>query len=378
MASTTTDTPKEDTDTNAETVESKEPEIEMEYRMLGGTGLKVSTLSFGFWGTYGLKEGLDRCVSVLRIVRKAGVNFFDNAEAYGKENGDAEIIMGQAIQKLKKEDPKSWRRSDIIISTKIFWGPGKGVNEVGLSRKHVIEGVNGCLERLQLDYVDVISCHRPDPLTSTEEVVRAFTSVIRAGKAFYWGTSEWSAQQITEAYWIAQVKGLIAPVVEQPQYNLFARERVEKKYLALYKQPYALGTTTWSPLNSGVLTGKYNKEVPKDSRFETYKWLQDKWGKEKADKIPKIDKLIAFAKKEFGDDVSVTQLAIAWVIKNKNVSTVLLGATKEHQIKENLKGLALAARLTAKHMEQIDEIMQNKPKKELAWGRTVENKTNPL
>ena len=162
----------------------KKEDDDVEYRLLGNTGLKISTLSFGFWATYGVKEGVDRCVSVLRICRKAGINFFDNAEYYGKEYGDAETIMGKALIRLQKEDPKLWRRSDIVITTKLFWGPGGGQNELGLSRKHVMEGINGSLKRLQLDYVDVVFCHRPDPLTPTEEVVRAFTTLIRQGKAF--------------------------------------------------------------------------------------------------------------------------------------------------------------------------------------------------
>jgi len=358
--------------------EEKKEEIGMEYRLLGNTGLKVSTLSFGFWATYGVKEGVDRCVSVLRICRKAGINFFDNAEAYGKENGDAEIIMGKALKKLQEEDSKLWRRSDICITTKIFWGPGGGQNEKGLSRKHVIEGINGSLKRLQLDYVDVVYCHRPDPLTPTEEIVRAYTSVIRQGKAFYWGTSEWTAQQITEAYWIAKMEGLIAPVVEQPQYNLFERENLEKNYLRLFNAPYKLGTTIWSPLKSGILTGKYNKEVPDGSRMaqKGYEWLSKRWDQEKAKQIPIVEKLIKFAKEKL--DTTVTCLAIAWCVKNKNVSTVLLGATKEHQIEENLKSLAIAKKLTPDMMKEIDEIVGTKPKLAGHYGRFLENKTDPL
>mmetsp|Transcript_68104 Transcript_68104/g.108092 ORF Transcript_68104/g.108092 Transcript_68104/m.108092 type:complete len:362 (-) Transcript_68104:227-1312(-) len=358
--------------------EQKKPEFEMEYRMLGNTGLKVSTLAFGFWATYGVKEGVDRCVSVLRICRKAGINFFDNAEAYGKENGDAEKIMGQAIKKLQEEDPKAWRRSDIVISTKIFWGPGGGQNEKGLSRKHVIEGMNGCLERLQLDYVDVVFCHRPDPLTPTEEVVRAFTSLIRQGKAFYWGTSEWSAQQITEAYWIAKVEGLIAPVVEQPQYNMFTRDNLEKEFLRLFDAPYRLGTTIWSPLKSGILTGKYNKDVPDGSRMaqKGYEWLAKRWDAEKAEYIPKVEKLMELAKNKL--DTTVACLAIAWCVKNKNVSCVLLGATKEQQIEENLKALAVAAKLTPDLMKEIEEIIASKPALPGNFGRSLDDKTNPL
>jgi len=350
--------------------------IDMEYRMLGGTGLMVSTLSFGFWATYGVKEGVDRCVSVMRICRNAGINFFDNAEAYGKENGDAETIMGQAIKKLEAEDAKLWRRSDICVTTKLFWG-GKGKNEGGLSRKHLIEGMKASLARLQMDYVDVVFCHRPDPLTPTEEVVRGMTQLIRNGQAFYWGTSEWTAQQITEAFWIAKTEGLIAPVVEQPQYNMFEREKVEKEFKRLYAAPYSLGTTIWSPLKSGILTGKYNKEVPDGSRMaeKGYEWLAKQWGATKAERIPIVEKLIGFAKKL---DTTVTCLAIAWCVKNKNVSTVLLGATKEHQIEENLKSLAVAKKLTPEMMDELDEILGNKPTQPGAWGRTLDNKTDPL
>jgi len=355
----------------------KDDKPEMEYRMFGNSGLKVSTLGFGFWATYGVKEGVDRCVAVLRICRKAGINFFDNAEAYGKENGDAEAIMGMAIKKLQEEDKKLWRRSDIVITTKLFWG-GSGQNEKGLSRKHVIEGMNASLKRLQLDYVDVVYCHRPDPLTPTEEVVRAFTNVIRSGKAFYWGTSEWSAQQITEAYWIAKMENLIPPIVEQPQYNLFEREKVEKEFIRLYDGPYGLGLTTWSPLKSGILTGKYNQAVPDGSRMaqKGYEWLAKKWDSTKAKQIPVVEKLMEFAKNKLS--TTVTCLAIAWCIKNKNVSVVLLGATKEHQIEENLKALEVAKKLTPDMMKEIDEIVGTKPTLPGHAGRFLENKTDPL
>jgi len=324
--------------------ETKQNEAEMEYRLLGGTGLKVSTLSFGFWATFGVKEGLDRCVSIMRICRNAGINFFDNAEAYGANNGDAELIMGQALQILKKEDPEKWRRTDIVISTKLFWG-GSGQNEKGLSRKHVIEGMKASLKRLQLDYVDIVFCHRADLLAPTEEVVRAMSDVVTSGQALYWGTSEWTAQQYTEAYWIAKTENLVPPIAEQPEYNMFKRERFEKEYFRLYKAPYKMGTTIWSPLKSGILTGKYNKEIPKGSRFDEkgYEFLKDRFEKEKEELIPKVEKLTEYAKKNF--NTSVSCLAIAWCVKNRNVSTVLLGATKEEQIQENLKSLEVAKKL---------------------------------
>jgi len=318
-----------------------------------------------------VKEGVDKCVEVMRICRKAGINFFDNAEAYGKENGDAEIIMGEAYQRLLKEDPILWRRSDVCFTTKIFWG-GKGVNEKGLSRKHVMEGFNQSLKRLNVDYVDVVFCHRFDVLTGTEEVVRAFSDLVQSGKALYWGTSEWTAAQITEAYWVAKTEGLVPPIAEQPQYNLFNRERLEKEYLWVFKSPYKMGTTIWSPLASGVLTGKYNEGIPSESRFgvESYEWLRKKFEKEKEPQIQVVRKLQTYAQEKL--NTTVTCLAIAWCLKNKNVSTVLLGATSEKQIIENLKSLEVAKKLTKVHMAEIDEIVGNKPKQETDYGRTLE------
>jgi len=357
--------------------DTKQSEPDMEYRLLGGTGLKVSTLSFGFWATFGVKEGLERCVSILRICRNAGINFFDNAEAYGAKFGDAETIMGEALQILTKEDSVKWRRSDIVISTKIFWG-GSGQNEKGLSRKHVMEATKASLQRLQLDYVDILFCHRADSLTPTEEVVRAMSDVVTSGRALYWGTSEWTAQQYTEAHWIAKTHNLIPPVVEQPQYNMFCRERFEKEYIRLYNAPYKMGTTIWSPLKSGILTGKYNNEIPKGSRLDQkgYEFLKSSFNKDKEDQIPKVVKLTEYAKQNF--DTSVSCLAIAWCCKNRNVSTVLLGATKEEQIEENLKSLEVAKKLTSKHMKEIDDILDNKPVQELDWGRLLVDKIGAL
>jgi len=340
--------------------------------MLGGTGLKVSAVSFGFWATYGVKEGVDKCVEVMRICRKAGINLFDNAEAYGKENGDAELIMGEAYQRLLKEDPILWRRTDVCFTTKIFWG-GKGVNEKGLSRKHVMEGMKHSLKRLEMDYVDVVFCHRFDRLTSTEEVVRAFSDLVRSGKALYWGTSEWSAAQITEAFWVAKTEGLVPPVAEQPQYNLFHRERFEKEYSWIYRNPYNMGTTIWSPLASGILTGKYNEGIPAGSRMgtESYEWLRKKFESDKDRQIEIVQKLQKYAEEKL--KTTVTCLAIAWCLKNKNVSTVLLGATSEKQIIENLKSLEVARKMTKQNMKEIDELVGNKPQEEGGdWGRSIE------
>jgi len=276
--------------------------------------------------------------------------------------------MGEAFAQLAKEDPVAWRRSDLVVSTKLFWG-GSGVNEKGLSRKHVREGLRASLERLKMDYVDIVFCHRPDELTPTEEVVQAFTEEIQAGRAFYWGTSEWSAQQITEAYWIAKVRNLIPPVVEQPEYNLFKRERFEVEYRRLYQNPYRMATTIWGPLNAGILTGKYNQDIPKGSRLDHYAWLRSRYEDSMADRIAKTEELMKYAKANF--NTSSTCLAIAWVVKNPNVSTALLGASKESQIEENLKALSVARQLTPQHMEEIEAIVKSKPQGVDFYGRDL-------
>jgi voltage-dependent potassium channel beta subunit len=343
------------------------PNHKMYYRMLGNTGLQVSVLSYGFWATFGAKEdltdeeGIAMAKKCLLLARDNGVNLFDNAETYGNPVGEAERIMGEAMRQLREEDPVKWRRSDVIVTTKIFWG-GSGVNEKGLSRKHISEGLTASLSRLQLDYVDLVFCHRPDSLTPTETVVRAMTEIVRQGKATAWGTSEWSAQQITEAVWIARTYGLEPPQFEQPQYHMFHRERFETEYKPLYQQPYNLGTTIWSPLASGLLTGKYNDTIPEGSRLTTkgYGWLNqilEKWRAE--GKIEKVRSLTKYASECF--QCTVSQLALAWCIKNKNVSTVLLGATKPEQLLENFGCLSVAERMTDADMSRIDEILGNVP-----------------
>jgi voltage-dependent potassium channel beta subunit len=324
-------------------------------------------LSYGFWATFGVKEGLtedegiEMAKKCLSTARKGGVNLFDNAEVYGSPRGEAERIMGEAMAQLRKEDPVLWRRSDVLVTTKIFWG-GDGVNEKGLSRKHIYEGIDAACARLQVEYVDLVFCHRPDPYTPTETVVRSMTEQIRRGKAMAWGTSEWSAQQITEAFWIAETKGLIPPQFEQPQYNLNHRERFEQEYAPLYSAPYKIGTTIWSPLASGILTGKYNNGIPEGSRMtqKGYEWLKGFLKQYQADgTLEKVSKLSAFANAELG--CTMAQLALAWCVKNKNVTTVLLGATKPEQLVENLAALDVASKLTAEHMQKIDNIMSNKP-----------------
>lgn len=345
----------------------------MYFRTLGNSGMTASVLSFGFWATFGVKdgmherEGIDAAKELMKVARDGGVNLFDNAEAYGNPTGEAERIFGVAYSELAKEDPELWRRSDVLITTKLFWG-GKGYNEGGLSRKHLKEGMDASLARLQLDYVDLLFCHRPDSRTSTDSIVRAMSELVRSGKAMAWGTSEWSAQQITEAFWIAREGGLEPPQVEQPQYNMFHRDRFETEYFPMFKDPYNLGTTIWSPLASGLLTGKYNDGIPEGSRLtqKGYEWLHgklDEW--KNSGKLDKLGKLAKFAQAEL--DCNISQLALAWCLKNENVTTVLLGATKVEQLEDNLKCIQVAEKLTNEHMETIEGILGNTPPS--FWGQ---------
>jgi voltage-dependent potassium channel beta subunit len=323
----------------------------MEYRHLGKSGLRVSALSFGAWVTFGQQIGEDLAYQCMLAAYESGVNFFDNAEAYA--HGEAETIMGNVIQRA------GWKRSDLVISTKIFWG-GDGPNDTGLSYKHLVEGTAASLDRLQLDYVDLLFCHRPDLHTPVEETVRAMNFIINQGMAFYWGTSEWSAGQIMQAYGIARREHLIPPVMEQPQYNMFARERVEREYARLY-QEIGLGTTVWSPLASGFLTGKYNQGIPDDSRLKLkgYEWLLEEFESEEGQKkIEKVRELTEVAK-EMG--CTMAQLALAWCLANPNVSTVITGASRPEQVTENMIALEVYPRLTAEVMDRIEAILENKP-----------------
>jgi len=244
-------------------------------------------------------------------------------------------------------------------------------NEIGLSRKHLMEGIKGSLTRLQLDYVDIVFAHRYDPVTPMEEIVRGFTDIIRSGKALYWGTSMWSSQKITEAYWIAKINDLIPPVVEQPVYNMFARDIVEMEYAPLYEYPYEMGTTIFSPLDSGILIGKYNENTPSDSRMDKKNrlsaWLTSRYEKTKDEKIEIVKPLMAYAKEKFNTPVAV--LALAWAIKNRHVSVCILGGTKPKQVEENMKALELASKLKKEHMEEIENILKNKPTMDIS--RTV-------
>lgn len=327
---------------------------EMEYRFLGDSGLKVSALSFGAWVTFGDQIGEDLASACMKIAYEAGVNFFDNAEVYAQ--GRAETMMGSIIKKM------GWKRSDLVLSTKIFWG-GSGPNSQGLSRKHILEGTEAALHRLQTDYVDLIFCHRPDTDTPIEETVRAMNHLINHGKALYWGTSEWSAEQISAVYHIARKEHLIPPTMEQPEYNMFRRERVEKEYLSLYKE-IGLGTTIWSPLASGLLTGKYNKGIPKDTRVSLagYRWLRQRFeGEEGQGKIEKVRQLSSVAE-ELG--TTMPKLAIAWCLKNPYVSTVITGASKPEQVSENMTALDAVPLLTEEVLDRIEQILDNKPTSE--------------
>jgi len=343
--------------------DQKEKKHAMEYRFLGRSGLKVSVLSFGAWTTWGLSVGDDEAFACMKAAYDAGCNFFDNAEAYG--DGKAETVMGKCIKKL--EVP----RSELVISTKIFWG-GKGVNQRGLSRKHIIEGTKASLARLQLEYVDLMFCHRPDPQTPMEETLRAMNYIIEQGWSFYWGTSEWSADQITEAIHLSQKLGLIAPIMEQPQYSMLHRTRFEVEYSRLYTD-FGYGTTIWSPLASGLLTGKYSSDkFPTDSRLggnDSYKWLKDQLlsgtgmnGLEEKNFdgiLKKVDGLLPIAKSL---NCSLAQLAVAWCVANPNVSTVITGASKVSQIVENFAALEVVPKLTPQVLQQIEAVLGNKPK----------------
>ena len=323
----------------------------MEYRHLGSSGLQVSALSFGAWVTFGTQIGEDVAHDLMQAAWDAGVNFFDNAEVYA--GGEAEVMMGKVLRRA------GWKRSDLVISTKIFWG-GKGPNDRGLSRKHVIEGTDAALARLQLDYVDLIFCHRPDPATPMEETVRAMSYLVDQGKAFYWGTSEWSAEQIMEAYGVARRERLVPPTMEQPQYNMLHRERVEREYARLYRE-IGLGTTIWSPLASGILTGKYEQGIPEGTRFTVpeYDWLRDKVesevGQQNVDKARRL-RPIAEAL-----DCSLAQLALAWCLKNPHVSSVITGASRPRQVVENMRALDVVPRLTPAIMERIEVVLDNRP-----------------
>jgi len=330
----------------------------MQYRFLGRSGLQVSAISLGGWLTYGGHVENENTFNCMKAAYDVGINFFDCAEGYS--DGESEIIMGQAIKKF------GWKRNDLVISTKIYWGASFGSNPVnnnGLSRKHIIEGLDNSLKRLGLDYVDLVYAHRPDRNTPIEETVRAFNHVINAGKAFYWGTSEWSADEIATAWRYADKLNLIGPVMEQPQYNMLAREKVEHEFQHLYEE-YGTGITSFSPLKIGILTGKYNDGIPKDSRLGSSedpfvigmnkRFGDDSWKKE----IEIVAQLKPIAKK-----LGVTQaaLAMAWVLRNPRVSSAITGASRPEQVYDSIKALDVVDKLTPEVLKEIDEVLGNKP-----------------
>jgi voltage-dependent potassium channel beta subunit len=327
--------------------DSKQGEIsvEMEYRHLGRSGLQVSVLSFGSWVTFGPQLAGDLAADCLAAAYDAGVNFFDNAEAYSA--GESERIMGDAIAKL------GWPRHSYVLSTKLFWGVHNSVNMRNtLNRKYLLEAIDGSLERFGLDFVDLVYCHRADPHTAMEETVWAMSDIITSGKALYWGTSEWTAAEIREAWDIADRHHLHKPVVEQPQYNLFVRDRVEKEYAPLY-QDVGLGLTTWSPLASGLLSGKYLDRIPEASRatLPGYEWLKNMLTDE--DKNAKVRELQSVAREL---DCTLSQLSIAWCAKNPHVSSVITGASRVEQVTENLVALEVLPKLTDEVVARIDAI----------------------
>ena len=326
----------------------------MQYRRLGKSGLKVSALSFGSWVTFSAQLDVGNAKEAMAVARDYGVNFFDNSEAYAR--GESERIMGKVLKEL------GWPRDTYIVSSKVFWGAVQDPlpSQQGLSRKHVMEACHQALQRLQVDYLDLFFCHRPDYETPIEETVRAMTDLVRQGKVFYWGTSEWSARQLTEAYEVAYRLGLEPPTMDQPQYNMFHRERVEVEYHPLYEN-YGLGTTIWSPLASGFLTGKYNEGVPDDSRLnlEGFDWLRERLENEEWQRnLQKVRDLTQVAKEL---DTSMPRLAIAWCLLNPNVSTVITGASKTSQIHDNMKALETLDKLTGDVQERIESILDNKP-----------------
>lgn len=325
----------------------------MEYRRMGKTGLQLSVLSYGSWVTFA--NQLDDSLSdrLMGIAYDNGINFFDNAEAY--EGGKSEEMMGRVLKK------KNWDRTTYVVSSKVFfglYGKQNKPNQAGLNRKHITEACHAALKRLQEDYIDLFFCHRPDRETPMEEIVWTMNILIQQGKIFYWGTSEWSAAEIMEAHMVAKELGLIGPAMEQPQYNLFERTKMEHDYYTIFRN-IGMGTTIWSPLASGLLTGKYNNGVPEGSRLsiEKYDWLKNNiLTEDKLNRVRELDKIA----KEL--DTPLSNLSIAWAIHNPNVTTAILGATKEQQLVENLKSVEVYHKLTDNIMQRIDDIMGTKPK----------------
>ncbi len=329
----------------------------MEYRRMGRTGLQLSVLSYGSWVTFHKQIDDSKADELMSIAYDSGINFFDNAETYA--DGQSELMMGRVLK------TKNWERSSYTLSSKAYFGwKGKNAkpNQAGLSRKHLAEACTEALQRLQTEYLDLYFCHRPDTGVPIEEVVWTMHNLIQQGKVLYWGTSQWSGAEIMEAHRVAQQYNLIGPTVEQPQYNMFERFKVEQDYVPVYKN-VGLGTTIWSPLAAGFLTGKYNNGIPEGSRLaiEGFDWLKNRWIQDA--KLEKVKKLGSLAD---GLGVSLASLSIAWTIRNPHVTTAILGATRKEQLTENLKALDALPLLTDAIMQQIEEILQNKPVLDLA------------
>ena len=318
--------------------------MDMEYRRLGRSGIEVGVLSYGSWLTFGRSQAVEQSIACMDAAYRAGVNFFDNAEAYA--GGESERVMGEALRQL------DWPRYSYLVSTKFYWGIHRDTPNVRstLNRKYLLQAIDASLERLGLDFVDLVFCHRPDPATPIEETVWAMSDIVASGKALYWGTSEWPAADIRAAWEIAERHSLRKPVVEQPEYNLFHRTRVEQEYSRLYRD-VGLGLTTWSPLASGLLTGKYLNGIPEGTRGGQIEWLRERLTDDDAN--AKVAEFTALA-----DDVGCTpaQLAVAWTASNPNVSTVLLGASRVEQLEENLQALEVMAELTDERKIRIEEI----------------------
>jgi voltage-dependent potassium channel beta subunit len=323
----------------------------MEYRRLGKSGLKVSELSFGSWVTFGKQVGGSDAEAMMGAAYDAGINFFDNAEGY--EQGNSEVVMGAALKAL------DWRRDSYAVSSKVFWG-GEKPTQRGLSAKHVTDACHAALHRLQVEYLDLYFCHRPDIDTPIEETVRAMHNLILQGKVIYWGTSEWSAQQITEAHVVARQWNMTPPTMEQPQYNLFARQKVEADYAPIY-ETYGLGTTIWSPLASGLLTGKYNDGIPQDSRMNLpgYEWLRQEFESDEGQ--TKLAKVKALAKLAGQAGLPLHHMALLWCLANPHVSTVILGASRLAQLTDNLAALDHRSTMTPDLLAAIEKVMDNKP-----------------
>jgi voltage-dependent potassium channel beta subunit len=319
----------------------------MNYRRLGKSGLRVGELSFGAWVTFAQQISNQTAAELMTTAYDSGVNFFDNAEAYA--NGQAEVVMGDILKR------KGWPRDTFVVSSKVFWG-GDRPNQEGLSRKHVMEACHAALRRLQVEYLDLYFCHRADPNTPMEETVRAMSDLIHQGKVLYWGTSEWSTAEITQAHRIARELLLVPPTMEQPQYNMFHREKVEREFASLYEK-FGLGTTVWSPLASGLLAGKYNDGDPGDTRISMpmYSWLRDQFQVEDAQR--RLGKVRQLAQVASDLGATMPQLALAWCLKNPHVSTVITGASKPEQVRENMKAGAVVRKLNGEVMHRIENIL---------------------